>query len=116
MPSMALAAGLVPCGGPGETACEFCHVVSLMDNVVTWLVAVLGTITAILFIVSGMRLVTSGGNPAAKQSAKSMMVNAAIGFAIVLAAWLIIDFVMKSLVDSDDLGSGFWNTISCSGG
>jgi hypothetical protein len=115
LPSLTLAAGLVPCGtsdNPG--ACETCHVVSLVNNVVAWLVMILGTIAAILIVVAGARLVTSGGNVSAKESAKSSITNLLIGYLIVLSAWLVLDYGLKALLIQDGNESfGVWNQVSC---
>ncbi len=105
------AAGLVPCGGVGEPACESCHVVSLADNVIGWLVLILGTIAAIVIAYAGIKLVTSGGNQRAMEDAKSMITNIIIGYIIVLAGWLIIDYIMKVLVNEGTFG--VWNEIEC---
>ena len=110
-PMMTLARGLVPCGGPGEEPCQTCHVVSLTQNVIGWLVAILSVIAAIVIVYAGIKLVTSGGNQSAMESAKSMISNVIIGYIIVLAGWLLIDFGMKSLVDQGDFG--VWNVIEC---
>ena len=114
VPFTVSAATLVPCGGPGEDPCQTCHVVSLVNNVVAWLVMILGTIAAILIIVAGVRLVTSGGNTSAMEQAKSSMTNLIIGYLIVLSAWLVLDYGLKALLIQDGANSfGVWNTISC---
>lgn len=114
VPFTVSAATLVPCGGPGEDPCQTCHVVSLVNNVVAWLVMILGTIAAILIIVAGVRLVTSGGNTSAIEQAKSSMTNLIIGYLIVLSAWLVLDYGLKALLVQDGANSfGVWNTISC---
>lgn len=108
LPLWAFAQGLVPC----EDNCQFCHVAVLLNNIAAWLVGILSIVVALIFAVSGIQLVTSGGNVSAKETAKKRILNAFIGFVIVLAAWLIVDFIMKSLLSSDaDLGT--WNTIQC---
>jgi len=69
--------------------------------------------------VSGIRLVLSTGNAAEKEAAKKMITNTFIGFVIVLAAWLLVDLVMKMLLvgggGSIGIGGapGAWNTIQC---
>lgn len=114
VPFTVSAATLVPCGGPGEDPCQTCHVVTLVNNVVAWLVMILGTIAAILIIVAGVRLVTSGGNTSAMEQAKSSMTNLIIGYLIVLSAWLVLDYGLKALLIQDGANSfGVWNTISC---
>jgi Type IV secretion system pilin/Transglycosylase SLT domain len=109
------AADLVPeCGGNGQPACQACYVVELVNNVVGWLVLILGTIAAILIVVAGARLVTSGGNSAAKEAAKSSMTNLIIGYIIVLSAWLVMDYGLRALlVEGGSARFGVWNQISC---
>ncbi len=110
-PLMVDARGLVPCGGPGEPACQSCHVVALTNNIIGWLVLILGTIAAIVIVYAGVKLVTSAGNQGAMEDAKSLITNIIIGYVIVLAGWLIIDYVMKVLVDEGSFG--VWNQLEC---
>lgn len=115
LPNATFAADLVPCGTADEpAACQACHVVQLTNNVVSWIVMILGIIAAILIVVAGARLVTSGGNVSAKEAAKSSMSNLLIGYLIVLSAWLVLDFGLKALLIQDGERSfGIWNEVSC---
>ena len=112
LPTVAFAAGLVPCGGSGEQACQLCYFVTLMENVFAWLVMILSIVVALIFITAGLRLVTSTGNVSEKEAAKKMINNAFIGFVIVLAAWLLVDFGMKTLLSGGNF-AGPWNAIQC---
>ncbi len=114
VPFLSLAASLVPCGGPGESACEYCHLMELVSNVVNWLVGILTIIATILFMWAGFRLVTSVGGVEAKTAARKTISNTFVGFVIVLAGWIIIDFVMKSLiVGSFSTSFGPWDDFQC---
>lgn len=117
VPVIAFAAGLVPCGGPGEPACQACYVVSLVNNIIKFLIQIGVVIAVILFAVAGIKLATSGGNASAVSSAKSIFTNVIIGFLILLASWLIIDTVMKvfakGLQLTTDAPFGVWNEIQC---
>lgn len=106
------AAGLVPCGGPLEPGCQLCYFVTLMGNVFDWLVMILTVVVTIIFVSAGLKLVTSAGNASEKEAAKKMITNAFIGFVIVLSAWLLVDFGMKTLLDSGG-AVGPWNKIAC---
>jgi len=105
--------GLVPCGRVGQDDCQTCHVVQLVSGVNAWLVGILAIVATIMFVIAGFRLVTSNGNPSVLQDAKSMIINVAIGFVIVLAAWLLLDLFMKSLLSDSEQGLGPWNQIAC---
>ena len=106
-------AGLVPCGGTGEPACQTCHALGLVNSINSWLVGILSIVAAILFVIAGFKIVTAQGNPSVIKGAKDLIVNAAIGFAIVLAAWLLIDLLMKTLLDDSNGEIGPGNTIAC---
>jgi len=111
LPMIAFAAGLVPCGGVDEPMCQSCHVLELINIVVNWLIAILTTVTALLIAYAGLRLVVSVGDVSAMTQAKTLISNCLIGFSIVLAGWLLIDLVLKSLVN--DQVYGVWNVIQC---
>lgn len=113
MGDVALADGLVPCTGAPGDECQACKAVDLINNVVTWLVGILSIIIVLVIVYAGLKLVTSAGNPAAKQSAKSVMTNAIIGYVIVLGAWLFVDYGMKALFSTGDPVFGVWNDIQC---
>jgi hypothetical protein len=113
LPLFAYGAGLVPCGGDGEEACQMCHTVQLINGVSAWLVGILSVVAAIMFILAGFKILMAGGNSSALQDAKSMITNVAIGFVIVLASWLLIDLMMKTLLGEEDAAIGPWNAISC---
>lgn len=110
---LAVAGGLVPCGDAGEPSCQFCHAVSLIDNVVGWLAKTLTLLATIIFIYSGARMVTSVGDAKVKEVAKKRVIDTAIGLVIVLAAWIIIDFILQSLIGSSFSAFAPWMTIKC---
>ena len=111
LPDIALAAGLVPCGGPGEPQCESCHVAILMVTVTEWLVAIMGIVAVLLIIYAGLRMVVSVGDVSAKQDAKTRISNVLVGYAILLAGWMLVDTVVKFMVT--DQVYGVWNEIQC---
>lgn len=114
-PSFIFAQGFVPCGIGDVDPCQACHVVMLVENVLDWLVMILGIIATILIVVAGIKLATSGGNVSAMESAKRSINNLLIGYVIVLAGWLMVDTVMKVLVSDDGAipNFGVWNSIEC---
>ncbi len=113
VPLLSYAAGLVPCGGHDEPACQTCYVVQLINGVIAWLVMILGTVAAIIIVYAGFKLVTSGGNRHAKEEAKSLITNLIIGYVIVLAGWLLVDTGMKMLLIDGETRLGMWNQLSC---
>jgi len=109
--TVASAQGLVPCGGTGQPKCEACHLVQLANNVLTFLIQLAVLISGIVFAIGGFNWVTSGGSSGKIEKGKKMMTNAIIGVIITLAAWLIIDTVLKVFLDDPALG--VWNEIQC---
>lgn len=109
--------GFVQCGLTRTDPCQMCDLVSMLDRVVTWLVGILAVMAAIMFIVAGLKLVTSAGDVSAKEGAKRMIVNTFIGFVIVLAAWLLIDLMMQALANpsffNDKATRVPWEVIEC---
>jgi hypothetical protein len=106
-PGVTLAA-LVPCSGPD---CNVCSLVALGQHILTFLIEIGVAIAAIGFAVAGYYMVTSGGDPGQVTKARTIFTNVLIGFIILLAAWLIVDTVMKMLVDNQKLGP--WNELIC---
>lgn len=90
----AQAGGLVQCSG---TDCNWCSLMDTINAVINWLIILLIALTTVLFVIAGLRLVTSAGDPSAMQSAKSMLTNTVIGFVIILSSWLVIDTLLTAL-------------------
>lgn len=103
----------VPCDG---LECNTCHLVDMGNTILTWLIGILFVVFAIILAMAGWGLVTSAGNQAALNDAKSKFTNAFIGLFIVLAAWLIVDTIMRSLIKGGDgtlEGFGPWSQVEC---
>lgn len=100
--------GLVPCEG---TECNICHLVIMANRVMNFLAAVFSVLAAIVFSIAGVKFVVSMGNPAAKDAARRILVNTAVGLTIVLIAWVLIDTGMRIFTDSSTIGP--WNEVEC---
>lgn len=111
MTPLAMAAGLVPCGGEGEPACQTCHIVILIDGLVDWLIVILSIVASIIIAYAGARMVVSVGDVSAKETAKKLISNVIIGYSILLACWLLIDTGVKALLKDQVYGT--WNQIQC---
>jgi hypothetical protein len=105
--------GFVPCSGRSCSSCDF---VVMINTIIKWLIGMAFLFFAILATAAGFKLVTSGGNQSARESAKSSFQNAFIGLIIILAAWLIIDTLMRTLLKNsgnDMDGIGPWSQVRC---
>jgi hypothetical protein len=105
--------GFVPCEGVECTACDL---VKMANEIIKWLMGILMILFAFLMVKAGLGLVISGGNESALSAAKDSLKNALIGFVIVLAAWLIVDTLMRGLLPGGQgelRGFGPWSTVQC---
>jgi hypothetical protein len=116
-------AALVQC----EIDCGSCDLVLLANAVIKWLIGILFLVFAVLMTIAGWGLVTSGGNQAALSAAKEKFKNALIGIIVVLAAWLLVDTLLRSLLNpggalvyvnpdgstSTAVAFGPWNEMVC---
>lgn len=97
--------------------CGTCELVRMGKNILNWLIGMLLVIFSIIVAYSGFKLVISGGNTSARSEAKSMITSAFVGLVIVLAAWLIVDTLMRALLPGggNTLGERNlpWSTIEC---
>jgi hypothetical protein len=111
-PATTNAAGLVPCGGPGEPPCQACHVGELIINIFDWLGVVLGILVVIFIIVTGLYLVTSAGNMGAKAQAKQLISKVLVGYIVFLGGWMLVDLGLKILL-RDETYEAWEDNILC---
>lgn len=105
--------GFVTCDGPD---CSACNLVEMTNVIIRWLFGIIFVIFAALMMTAGFGLVTSGGSQSALEAAKSKFTNAIIGIIIVMSAWLIVDTVMKGLLEGGTgviAGWGPWSEVQC---
>lgn len=96
--------GLIKCGIKDEVTgliphpCEYNDLVALVQTVINYLIYTIATpIAAVMFGVAGFQMITSGGDPGKVKSAKKIFTNVLIGYAVMLAAFLIIKLIMSFL-------------------
>jgi hypothetical protein len=107
---------LVPCTGvdpvTGVSTCNACQLVSLAQNIINFFVYLAVVFATLLFAYAGIQYATSAANPEQIAKAHRIFWNVLIGMVFVLAAWLIVDVVMKTFYKSE---LGPWNNILCGG-
>lgn len=109
------AGGIVPAGRDGNYEaigygpCEF---VGLVNNLIQFLIGLSALLAVIVFIYAGYLMVASRGNTAQVQQAKGLFTNVAIGFVIMLTAFLIINTILSIMVGSNS-GILNWQTVEC---
>jgi hypothetical protein len=95
--------GLVPCGnelvgGKIKNPCGFGHMMGLINKTIKFILFDLVLpIAAIMFAYSGVLYIASSANPNTRTKAKKIFGDVAFGFALAVAAWLIIRTVLSIL-------------------
>ena len=105
--------GIVPCGNPGQEACQACHLVQLAENIVNFFIYFSIAVATLMFAWAGILYVSSSTNPKNIETAHSIFWSVFVGLIIVLSAWLIVDVIMKTFVNESKFGP--WNKIQCVG-
>jgi len=70
----------------------------LIRAVINVLLVIAGVVAVIYLIIGGYQYVTSAGNAEQAAAGRSTVLNAIIGLVIIFAAFLVINFVMNSIV------------------
>ena len=100
----ALPSQIVPCTG---VDCTVCHLATLAQNLINTGIFIFVFLSAMLFAYAGFLYLTSAVEDKVSQ-ARKIFSNVTIGLVIILAAWLVVDTLMKAV-----LGGNFgpWNDI-----
>lgn len=119
-PVFVQAAGLVPCGGPGEPVCTFCHLFVMFNNVIKFVMFnLVPPVAVLMLVVGGIMYFFAGTSPSALTSAKSIITSVAIGLMIIFCSWVIVNTVLvKSGIVNTSAGSPgeallHWHEINC---
>ncbi|MDD4477340.1 MAG: hypothetical protein PHY40_04295 [Patescibacteria group bacterium] len=79
----------------------------IVAKIIRTALGLLGIVMVVLVIYGGFLWMTAGGNETQIGKAKKILINAAIGLAIILSAYAIVSYVIKMLGTSDGgLGTG----------
>ena len=114
--------GLVPCGRDFDDDttqwnekedCQICHLVILTDNVVGYLLEIVGLVAVLSLVVGGMLYVTSAGSSNLVTTAKTAFRKSLYGFVIVFIAWVATNTTMVLFGFDDPLGDGSWHKFDC---
>jgi hypothetical protein len=104
-----------PAGGFYDSAPAWGCVLQAFQNILTFFVAFATLVITIFIAWAGFTYMTSGGAPEKRQLANQRILNAVIGLAIVLCAYLIVDSIMKVIYNPSNANFGPWNSILAEG-
>jgi hypothetical protein len=115
-PASSAPGGLVPCGfdfdrsgqvkdpvanlpitDPRVEECRFGHFLIGINKVINFLLMITGSIAALVFAYAGFLVLTAGANEGQVTQAKGMAWSVVKGFALMLAAWLLVKLVLVGL-------------------
>jgi hypothetical protein len=100
-PAQCTCTGLAGSGSTYPSAPDFGCVLQVIDNLMSAVVAFSTLIITIFIARAGFMFMTSPNSEEAKVKARNSLVNAVIGILIVLAAYLLIDSILKVIYNSD---------------
>ena len=90
---------LIPCGGTGQPACTFDHLITLVQRVIDFLIVDIAIpLSMILFAWAGFLYMTAQGDPGKIKTGHTIFINVIWGLVIALAAWLIINTITTALL------------------
>ncbi|MEX0935110.1 MAG: PKD domain-containing protein [Candidatus Paceibacterota bacterium] len=97
--------GLVPCNG---IDCDFNSFIELLNRVIEWIFYTAAVVATVMFAYAGWLYMSSGGSPQKISTAHNIFKKTAIGLIIIALAWLIVNTITASLLDTEN---GFWTIL-----
>lgn len=114
---------LVPCGGMEDldniqpNACTRCDLFHLLKHIIDFLIVLVVPILGTLFLlIGGLYIMLGGANPGLLNRGKAIFKDTLIGILIILLSWLIVNTLIRSLVDPSALNGDLnWYEFECRG-
>jgi len=83
---------------PNPMACD--NLLCLFMQVIRILLGAVGIFALFVFMWGGFQMLTSAGNAEKVKQAKDTLIWASLGIIVVLASWVIIRFLMETVLSS----------------
>ncbi|PIT96746.1 hypothetical protein COT82_01470 [Candidatus Campbellbacteria bacterium CG10_big_fil_rev_8_21_14_0_10_35_52] len=93
--------------------CGYCDLISLVNNIIEFLIYFSVIMATLMFMYAGFQYLTAGGKGDKITSAHKIFTNVFLGLVFVLAAFLIVDTIMKTFLPNGSTKFGPWNEIEC---
>lgn len=105
----------IKCGRAGQRMCTLCDLIGGLNLIIHYAMQISIGIGVLAFAAGGVMYIVSAGDPGLKGTANATMKNAALGFVIIFAAWLIVNTVIQSLGAYSNLGIRItsWGQFDC---
>jgi len=104
------AAGLVPCGGEGEPACQLCQLFEMFKRVIDFLlIKIVPPLAVLMLAIGGFMYVFAylspaealpgggKGGPALLSQAKKLIISVIFGLLIIFTAWLLVNLFFQMI-------------------
>lgn len=109
-------AALVPCGKKSDSGmCTLCDLIVGIKGIIDYGFKIMVIVAIAMVTIAGITYIISAGDEGMMGTAKNLLKNTLIGFAVILGAWLMINTVMWVIGTKGDLGIGVtgWSTFTC---
>lgn len=93
--------------------CGYCDLIALVNNIIEFLIYFSVIVATLMFMYAGFQYLTAGGKEEKIKNAHKIFTNVFMGLVFVLAAFLIVDTVMKTFLPGGETKFGPWNEIKC---
>jgi hypothetical protein len=91
-------AALVPCGPGLGKECQFCDLITLVENVINFaLYNIAIPLVVIMVVWGGLTIMTAGDSADKVAKGRKIIQSAIIGVFIALGAWMIINMVLSAI-------------------
>ena len=88
--------------GPGT---EDSDLRTILVSVITVLMSFLGIVAVVIILIGGFKWMTAAGNEDKVEEAKNMIMAGVIGLIIIMLAWIIVNWVLSTMVEVIDNNS-----------
>lgn len=88
--------------GQYSNPCNFNYFMALLNSIIRFLLFVIATpLVALIIMYTGYLYLTAGGSAGQTEKAKHILFNVVVGYIIALAAWLIVNTIVSSLLPKE---------------
>ncbi len=108
----------MPCGGPGEPECQFCHIFVMLGNILDFLLfTIVPSVAVLMLTIGGAMMIFAGGRPAMVGKGRTIITAVITGLVIIYCAWLIVNTFFTIIGFANFEGAGWsparWFEIDC---
>ena len=88
---------IITCGRHGQNMCTLCDLIAGLHNIIIYIEKIAVGVGLLAVTIAGVMYIVSGGDSGLIGKAKTTMKNAAIGFVIIFAGWVIVNTAIMGI-------------------